>query len=112
MKSVFLAAVVTATIFASSAHALVNGGPNDLGDANCGDSEPSIKAMCQMSIVVSSLPTLLVEDAEVDKTSPQYQAMAIDQAVRTVRGERTLLFGTDIAKAQKFLNAFSQRSGS
>lgn len=60
---------------------------------------------CQITTLIISLPTVLLGDSEIDKSSPQYFAIAIDQASRTVQGEVTLMFGNDTTKAQSFIDA-------
>lgn len=60
---------------------------------------------CQITTLIISLPTVLMGDSEINKSSPEYFALAVDQAARTVNGEITLLFGNDTAKAQSFIDA-------
>lgn len=60
---------------------------------------------CQITTLIISLPTVLLGDKEVDKASPEYFALAVDQATRTLSGEVTLLFGNDTEKAQAFVDA-------
>lgn len=89
-------AMITA---ASAASASVASGTNQFGNECPGGD----RLLGCAEALMTSAPTMTIGDSQVDQSSQEYKALAIDQAVRTLSGESTLLFGTDLNKAHAYL---------